>query len=1160
MSSNQPTPGTYKVLCKEGELSTARTWMALPSSRLFVDNIEKGDYAKWRLTPVDGDKAGVLWQIRNIKVEDFVFAEPKVGSKIIGREEEEGLKEVMWRLEDVGQGTFQVHRLSPFRIIYPGTDLAWTAESVPTKIPGRVAWEIFLHEKTAGKPEQQFKLCAPASHPWHALITCPPSSSSTSSSLSSRPLPLFPLLLPPMSNVKLTLRPPPNVDFVHGYPGIPPSQDRPQAAVKGAIEVRTPAAGVKAQWVRIELRKVETLPGGGDSNTFYDYVGPSPVTLWTAPDEYNILRTQDFPFSIRIPESIPPSVALENRAGIQYELVATVCTKGKKGFLRKRKNIVTKEIAPVIIDKHELHSTWPVYCQPEKRQLAQEGVTLIVERRHTCYGPGDRITVVATLKSDNLHTVILRGFEMTLKETTIFRAQAFAAARKAAPLVKVMSIGETKLAINATLYGGTMHQAELSCQLPPNHTTTTLNAARHIDVTYVLSVKALMGTGTHITMDLPVIISNWQRYVSQEAVRRIGVAPALSLAPASAPVMSVEPSSPTRSQQPATTTTLPTTTHGRTPSTSQFNTVPTSSASGRPGTADASNVPDEFGYGAGYGKTSQRDTKGYQNDTTTARPTTANSATATSTARRPNSARASNAANRFTITNAEPEVPEEHIPTKVSAANSGAPSRNISTGQPKVWPTAEEEKRAYEMAKSRVEQIQGVAAPPAPAPAPAPAPVVAPPGPKPASPGPPKQQWLSAAEEKALLYEKAQAAVNKAQRQVHDAERSVPSSSGSGSGKPTPSEIYQQAMANVNANPNRSQPPPTHISPLSGQSRKTSANAHAPKVPQYLTAEQEKAALKRYEEARSAVDRLHNPDAAAPGPIAYDSLYPQAGGSSSAMGPLDAPPSFDSISGSNTRHPTAAEEKEALAKRIRAVDVQPPNQYAAPPPFDEQPTSSPVQPPSGLVPGQAEYRNAAAEKEVLRRKFEARDAAARKKSSNATAIPPRNASLGAGMRPSPTPPPANSGPISSASAVLSAAEEKAILKAKLEAKDAKAQRKAGINGHTPSSPRHPPTTPPPTSPSPASFAHQQAQYSPSMNHASLPPMPGSPPPLMPRPPAEYIQETQEEDERVYKIAVDDANLPMEGNGTYVNGYVNGQNGVMKAPGPPPPLPPKPAGE
>lgn len=49
--------------------------------------------------------------------------------------------------------------------------------------------------------------------------------------------------------------------------------------------------GTKAKWVRIELRKVETLPGGGQSNTFYDFVGPSPVNLWTASDEYGMLKT-----------------------------------------------------------------------------------------------------------------------------------------------------------------------------------------------------------------------------------------------------------------------------------------------------------------------------------------------------------------------------------------------------------------------------------------------------------------------------------------------------------------------------------------------------------------------------------------------------------------------------------------------------------------------------------------------------------------------------------------------------------------------------------------------------------------------------------------------------------------------------------------------------
>ena len=94
--------------------------------------------------------------------------------------------------------------------------------------------------------------------------------------------------------------------------------------------------GCKAKWVRIELKKVETLPGGGQGNTFSDFVGPSPVNLWQSNEEYSMLPTvsslrvnvilsradhhhtmlqQDFPFYIRIPESIPPSTVLEKGGG-----------------------------------------------------------------------------------------------------------------------------------------------------------------------------------------------------------------------------------------------------------------------------------------------------------------------------------------------------------------------------------------------------------------------------------------------------------------------------------------------------------------------------------------------------------------------------------------------------------------------------------------------------------------------------------------------------------------------------------------------------------------------------------------------------------------------------------------------------------------------------
>ncbi len=57
-----------------------------------------------------------------------------------------------------------------------------------------------------------------------------------------------------------------------------------------------PPSGVKAKWVRIELRKVETLPGAGVGSTYYDYVGPSPVNLWSTSDEYGHLRSVCFYF------------------------------------------------------------------------------------------------------------------------------------------------------------------------------------------------------------------------------------------------------------------------------------------------------------------------------------------------------------------------------------------------------------------------------------------------------------------------------------------------------------------------------------------------------------------------------------------------------------------------------------------------------------------------------------------------------------------------------------------------------------------------------------------------------------------------------------------------------------------------------------------------
>jgi hypothetical protein len=137
---------------------------------------------------------------------------------------------------------------------------------------------------------------------------------------------------------------------------------------------------------------------------------------------------------------------------------------------------------------------------------------LTVDRNQSCFGPGDRVAVMATLKSDTLNTVILRGFEFVLKEVTVFRP-AHNTGKRVVPQTKTVVIGEQKVPVNATLYGGTQHKAELAVVIPATHTTTSLSSARHIDITYTINVKALMGTGSPLIMEIPVTVSNWPRLV-----------------------------------------------------------------------------------------------------------------------------------------------------------------------------------------------------------------------------------------------------------------------------------------------------------------------------------------------------------------------------------------------------------------------------------------------------------------------------------------------------------------------------------------------------------------------------------------------------------------------------------------------------------------------
>lgn len=338
----------------------------------------------------------------------------------------------------------------------------------------------------------------------------------------------------------------------------------------------------------------------------------------------------------------------------------------------------------------------------------------------------------------------------------------------------------------------------------------------------------------------------------------------------------------------------------------------------------------------------------------------------------------------------------------------------------------------------------------------------------------------------------------------------------------------------------------------SSRNRSDSGNKLGAKVPvpQYLTAEQEKAALRRYQEAKEAVgrvqgyvsDEVSDLKSSGSGPIAYDSLYPSpalpSGSSADALNKKgDSPPPFDAAS-NNMSH---LSEKERMRRAYAAQDAAAAlqnNQLAndSPPPF-----SSPISS-QGL-----------SEKELLQRKFDAQDAEARRAAA-APRPPPRKVSNSSIGRPTPAAP--------GAVKVLTALEEKTLLKAKYDAEDTIPKPKVNGNGH-----------------GSAVYTNGGGLTSPSSS-VSTPSTPPIPPPLMPRPPVEYIQETQEEDARVSRFVTAGVLPPIEepillrSNSLSPSSSIarkSGNPGLgldpftpftpgfdSKLPGPPPPLPPKPA--
>ena len=376
----------------------------------------------------------------------------------------------------------------------------------------------------------------------------------------------------------------------------------------------------------------------------------------------------------------------------------------------------------------------------------------------------------------------------------------------------------------------------------------------------------------------------------------------------------------------------------------------------------------------------------------------------------------------------------------------------------------------------------------------------------------------------------------------------------------SPADLYAQAISARNESLSKQQQLPVPRSPTRVV------------VPQYLTAEQEKAALRRYEEAKMAVDRVQNTGYAADG-----GGLPSDGGSGSSAIPMDTPnashlvkdnpdlpPPFDHPTNGNVIPASHIGEKERLRREYERQDAartRLKRQETLPPSFSESQSQSS----HGGFPSQPPPHSGS--------------------SSSHTRSPSSAHTSPSIRRPTPAPP---STP--SSSRIMTAAEEKAMLRARYAAEEAKGTGDVSppyINGnghgHHINNLNYSPPRPEPSQ-SPSLFLPSR-----SNSYSPAPEPPSSPPPLMPRPPAEYIQETQEEDARISRLAMNgvlppdedtvgllsmkpavvtpvylptpmSATPPLEVRPFSPFSAAFEQTPGLVLPGPPPPLPPKPAGD
>ena len=316
-----------------------------------------------------------------------------------------------------------------------------------------------------------------------------------------------------------TLRPPPNRDFMQGYPGISGRDTRPEAHFAGTVTVTNVSKGMTVSWIHIELAKIESLPS---NKAWTEFIGTEPISVWHAADgegandTYLPLDRTTFDFAIPIPRNLPPSMMIDKRSGIRYCLVATMAAQVRRGIFRKVDVPVTAEASCfVTLPKFEMLSSWPMLNLPEEYEAQARSFRMKIMKNRIYFAVGEPIALRAIVHSHTNVPRKVKNIKVSLLQTLITSEGGGQSSKEVVLATKSHSIRKKLANDEVGMY-------DLSVIVPKRRTLMDVSAAEHIEVYHNIIVELATEVEKLVIDKVLVRITPFTETASAAIMGRIG--------------------------------------------------------------------------------------------------------------------------------------------------------------------------------------------------------------------------------------------------------------------------------------------------------------------------------------------------------------------------------------------------------------------------------------------------------------------------------------------------------------------------------------------------------------------------------------------------------------------------------------------------------------